>query len=177
MGHFGTIANAQSFKRHNENIPQIAIFILSRFVSLAPVLWKYTCDVLVAASCPQSLSPPAFAGSRQPHRSCSLQSPRSAKSNLTRLQQHLCARPTSQPEQSHADVDKMAAAIKALNAKIRSNPVLDYFCSTRESRADLRGGLLARPLERIASLGKVLKQLDKSRHWNGCADIWQNQCS
>merc|ERR1711939_246215 len=25
---------------------------------------------------------------------------------------------------------KMAAAIKALNAKIRSNPVTDYFCST-----------------------------------------------
>jgi hypothetical protein len=25
----------------------------------------------------------------------------------------------------------MAAAIKALNAKIRSNPVADYFCSTR----------------------------------------------
>lgn len=25
----------------------------------------------------------------------------------------------------------MAAAIKALNAKIRSNPVTDYFCSTR----------------------------------------------
>jgi hypothetical protein len=27
---------------------------------------------------------------------------------------------------------KMAAAIKAINAKIRSNKVLDYFCSTRE---------------------------------------------
>ena len=27
----------------------------------------------------------------------------------------------------------MAAAIKALNAKIRSNPVTDYFCSTRTS--------------------------------------------
>lgn len=26
----------------------------------------------------------------------------------------------------------MAAAIKALNAKIRSNKYLDYFCSTRE---------------------------------------------
>jgi hypothetical protein len=26
----------------------------------------------------------------------------------------------------------MAAAIKAINAKIRSNKVLDYFCSTRE---------------------------------------------
>lgn len=26
----------------------------------------------------------------------------------------------------------MAAAIKALNARIRANPVSDYFCSTRE---------------------------------------------
>jgi len=26
----------------------------------------------------------------------------------------------------------MAAAIKALNAKIRANPVADYFCSTRK---------------------------------------------
>lgn len=28
---------------------------------------------------------------------------------------------------------KMAAAVKALNARIRANPVTDYFCSTRES--------------------------------------------
>jgi hypothetical protein len=28
---------------------------------------------------------------------------------------------------------KMAAAIKAINARIRANPVLDYFCSTRTS--------------------------------------------
>ena len=28
----------------------------------------------------------------------------------------------------------MAAAIKAINAKIRSNKVLDYFCSTRTLR-------------------------------------------
>ena len=27
----------------------------------------------------------------------------------------------------------MAAAIKALNARIRANPVTDYLCSTRES--------------------------------------------
>jgi hypothetical protein len=27
----------------------------------------------------------------------------------------------------------MAAAIKAINAKIRSNKALDYFCSTRTS--------------------------------------------
>jgi hypothetical protein len=27
----------------------------------------------------------------------------------------------------------MAAAIKAINARIRANPYLDYFCSTRES--------------------------------------------
>jgi hypothetical protein len=30
----------------------------------------------------------------------------------------------------------MAAAIKAINARIRANPVLDYFCSTRESYPD-----------------------------------------
>ena len=29
------------------------------------------------------------------------------------------------------DIYKMAASIKAINAKIRSNKVLDYFCSTR----------------------------------------------
>ena len=39
--------------------------------------------------------------------------------------------PTPYPEQSHTAVDTMAAAIKALNAKIRANPVADYFCSTR----------------------------------------------
>jgi hypothetical protein len=27
----------------------------------------------------------------------------------------------------------MAAAIKAINARIRANPVTDYICSTRES--------------------------------------------
>jgi hypothetical protein len=32
----------------------------------------------------------------------------------------------------------MAAAVKALNAKIRSNPTLDYFCSTRTFRNLLR---------------------------------------
>lgn len=43
----------------------------------------------------------------------------------------------------------MAAAIKALNARIRSNPVTDYFCSTRESppipktRSSDLGGLAA----------------------------------
>lgn len=30
----------------------------------------------------------------------------------------------------------MAAAIKALNAKIRSNPYTDYICSTREFPCD-----------------------------------------
>lgn len=33
----------------------------------------------------------------------------------------------------------MAAAIKALNAKIRSNPVTDYFCSTRKWHAHAEG--------------------------------------
>lgn len=37
----------------------------------------------------------------------------------------------------------MAAAIKAVNAKIRSNKVLDYFCSTR---------MCASPYDRIAML-------------------------
>jgi hypothetical protein len=32
----------------------------------------------------------------------------------------------------------MAAAIKALNAKIRSNPYTDYLCSTRECLSLLR---------------------------------------
>lgn len=31
----------------------------------------------------------------------------------------------------------MAAAVKALNAKIRSNPVSDYLCSTRESTQEI----------------------------------------
>jgi hypothetical protein len=30
----------------------------------------------------------------------------------------------------------MAAAIKALNAKIRSNPYTDYLCSTRECSSE-----------------------------------------
>ncbi|KAK5164137.1 uncharacterized protein LTR77_010228 [Saxophila tyrrhenica] len=33
----------------------------------------------------------------------------------------------------------MAAAIKALNARIRANPVTDYFCSTRESSLECDG--------------------------------------
>jgi hypothetical protein len=35
---------------------------------------------------------------------------------------------------------KMAAAIKALNARIRANPVTDYFCSTRECDPAMRSG-------------------------------------
>jgi hypothetical protein len=31
----------------------------------------------------------------------------------------------------------MAAAIKAINARIRANPVADYLCSTRESTPTL----------------------------------------
>jgi len=38
----------------------------------------------------------------------------------------------------------MAAAIKALNAKIRSNPYTDYLCSTRESRPEHKALLLRR---------------------------------
>lgn len=35
------------------------------------------------------------------------------------------------PSSYRQPTSKMAAAIKALNAKIRSNPMLDYVCSTR----------------------------------------------
>jgi hypothetical protein len=41
----------------------------------------------------------------------------------------------------------MAAAIKALNAKIRSNPVSDYFCSTRTSHPSHQRAHDAPPLE------------------------------
>jgi len=37
----------------------------------------------------------------------------------------------------------MAAAIKALNARIRANPVLDYFCSTRKPQRSSSQRLLA----------------------------------
>ena len=33
----------------------------------------------------------------------------------------------------------MAAAIKAINARIRANPVTDYFCSTRKSLSSRHG--------------------------------------
>jgi hypothetical protein len=33
---------------------------------------------------------------------------------------------------------KMAAAIKAINARIRANPVTDYICSTRKSSLALQ---------------------------------------
>jgi hypothetical protein len=32
----------------------------------------------------------------------------------------------------------MAAAIKAINARIRANPVTDYICSTRKSSSALQ---------------------------------------
>lgn len=41
------------------------------------------------------------------------------------------------PRARAIDRTTMAAAVKALNAKIRANPVLDYVCSTRESSAPL----------------------------------------
>lgn len=37
----------------------------------------------------------------------------------------------------------MAAAIKALNARIRANPVTDYLCSTRESYIGQEGVTVA----------------------------------
>ena len=42
---------------------------------------------------------------------------------------------------------KMAAAIKALNAKIRSNPVSDYFCSTRTLIRNTQLACLCRALQ------------------------------
>jgi len=44
----------------------------------------------------------------------------------------LCGRRRDTPEKPTIYLDKMAAAIKALNARIRANPVSDYLCSTRE---------------------------------------------
>jgi len=44
----------------------------------------------------------------------------------------------------------MAAAIKALNAKIRSNPYTDYFCSTRMyTRLVVRALRIGRAWERV----------------------------
>lgn len=57
------------------------------------------------------------------------------RTDLRRLtKQHACdaASTTYDRRQSLAQQYTMAAAIKALNAKIRSNPVSDYFCSTRK---------------------------------------------
>ncbi len=48
------------------------------------------------------------------------------------------------PAVNHTHVSgNMAAAIKALNARIRANPVSDYFCSTRESNNTRRYGARA----------------------------------
>jgi hypothetical protein len=47
----------------------------------------------------------------------------------------------------------MAAAIKALNAKIRSNPYTDYLCSTRESILEDKTLSLRRELIAMRSTG------------------------
>jgi hypothetical protein len=44
----------------------------------------------------------------------------------------------------------MAAAIKAINAKIRSNKVLDYFCSTRKLLSPADHSLSRQPRVRFA---------------------------
>jgi hypothetical protein len=54
----------------------------------------------------------------------------------------------------------MAAAIKALNARIRANPVLDYFCSTRESYPDCAADIAKR---RIPQFRMVVLE-DQGRH-------------
>lgn len=55
----------------------------------------------------------------------------------------------------------MAAAIKALNAKIRSNPTTDYLCSTRTSTccpkfADFESGVInSYPEPGLHALGAI----------------------
>jgi hypothetical protein len=64
----------------------------------------------------------------------------------------------STPQCTHADSYllsshtpfKMAAAIKAINAKIRSNKVLDYFCSTRKLLSPADHSLNHHPYVRFA---------------------------
>jgi hypothetical protein len=64
----------------------------------------------------------------------------------------------STPQCTHADSCllpfhtplKMAAAIKAINAKIRSNKVLDYFCSTRKLLSPTDHSLSHHPRVRFA---------------------------
>jgi hypothetical protein len=57
--------------------------------------------------------------------------PRPQASFFFTIQTPQCTHTDSNLLSSHTPL-KMAAAIKAINAKIRSNKVLDYFCSTRK---------------------------------------------
>lgn len=58
--------------------------------------------------------------------------------------------PKPRPVQQHSHI-KMAAAIKALNARIRANPVSDYLCSTREFFLRLGSTELTRVRGRVKS--------------------------
>lgn len=49
----------------------------------------------------------------------------------------------------------MAAAIKALNAKIRSNKYTDYFCSTRTFYPDPHAGYLRKVEEEVDMSGNI----------------------
>ena len=73
----------------------------------------------------------------------------------------------------------MAVAIKAINAKIRSNKVLDYFCSTRKSSS------LRRPSDRSLFpflrpqrfhggpvMASMLSRVGKRKKLQGQADFW-----
>jgi hypothetical protein len=60
---------------------------------------------------------------------------------------------------------KMAAAIKAINAKIRSNKVLDYFCSTREFSQ-------LRISAQFVGTASFLSTLWSRMKLTPCADFW-----
>jgi hypothetical protein len=60
----------------------------------------------------------------------------------------------------------MVAAIKALNAKIRSNKYLDYFCSTRMYNS----GPGALCFGELGGWWKGVKELLRRKGWNGLGD-------
>lgn len=67
----------------------------------------------------------------------------------------------------------MAAAIKALNARIRANPVSDYLCSTRESPIEQEEGPVG--LQRIGICRKTKSRIS---WWSlGMAGNWAQKDS
>jgi hypothetical protein len=117
-----SIVNAHSYKRFNHDINCSAVQT-STILIVTKIHFAYECPFYLSA-CDrprESVHVPACGA-------LLLASPSSIPTATT-----LLLRPyhTTHTEESHSEVDKMAAAIKALNAKIRANPVADYFCSTR----------------------------------------------